>query len=62
MKPMENTETIKLKSEGFLLRCTDPENCGQEHNEISGWETEDDRMHHYGCDCDSCFEFYRSLK
>lgn len=59
---MENTCIIKLKSGGFLLLCTDPENCDLEHNEISGWEREEDRMHHYGCDCDDCFNFYRSLK
>lgn len=58
---MENTKVIKLRY-GEMLLCTDPENCNLEHNEIPGCTDESDRLHHYGCDCDSCLEFYRSLK
>ena len=33
-----------------VLRCPDPENCTEMHN-----ENEDDNVpHHYGCDCPSC--------
>lgn len=33
------------------------ENCQKEHNPLPGYE-----RHHYGCDCDGCIEWYRSLK
>lgn len=54
---------IKLKSGGYLLLCTDPENCAQEHIEVDhGSSPEFFESHHYGCDCWGCVEFYRSLK
>ena len=31
----------------------DSANCDELHN---------DNGHHYGCECDGCMEFYRSLK
>jgi len=56
---MKNTRVIKLRY-GQMLQCTDPENCDLEHNEIPGWDADDDRLHHCGCDCDACLEFYRT--
>lgn len=50
---------MKLKGGGYLLLCTDPDHCAKEHTDI---ETMTDEMHHYGCDCSCCLEFYRSLK
>ncbi len=37
--------------------CKNPEECPKEHNPDDGYET-----HHYGCECDGCIEWYRSLK
>lgn len=44
--------------------CSDPDNCDEEHNEITGWDSGDpDRMHHYGCECDECMLYvYLHLK
>ncbi len=38
--------------------CQDPEHCDEEHNEIRGWDTDPERMHHYGCGCDECCRYY----
>lgn len=42
----------------IVLTCNDPENCSEEHNEIAGWENDNDRMHHYGCECTDCMLYY----
>lgn len=46
--------TIKMQ----MLPCLDPDHCEYLVNDIP-WL---DPPHHAGCDCDICFEFYRSLK
>lgn len=37
--------------------CYD-EDCAKDHNPVD----DDEAQHHYGCECDLCLEFYRSLK
>lgn len=37
--------------------CEDIEQCKKEHNPHEEYET-----HHYGCECEGCLEWYRSLK
>lgn len=37
--------------------CKTPEECFKEHNPNDEYET-----HHYGCECEGCIEWYRSLK
>lgn len=41
-----------------IIRCPDPDNCEFDLDHI---ETSDG-LHHYGCECSECVEFYRSLK
>lgn len=44
-----------------IMICTvfdDPDSdCQTEHNPLPGYED-----HHYGCECDGCIEWYRTLK
>ena len=35
----------------------DMDECQEEHNPFPGYE-----HHHYGCECDGCLDWYRSLK
>jgi len=41
----------------LYLPCENPNHCEGDVNPTDDWPP-----HHYGCDCDSCMEFYRSLK
>ena len=44
----------------YIAICThddDEEECPKEHNPLPGYE-----HHHYGCECDGCVRWYRSLK
>ncbi len=50
----KNNQKIKLATGGYMMICTDPENCDEEHNEILA----NDFLHHYGCDCDDCARYY----
>lgn len=52
---MNKTSTNYLP---VILQCSDPENCGLDHNEIDHWETDIDQRHHYGCECQDCMLFY----
>jgi len=38
--------------------CTNPDECEEEHNEITGWEWEEGRAHHLGCPCSDCMLYY----
>lgn len=53
---MISPEEQKFKETG-TWECLDPENCELSHNEENP-----DGLHHYGCECDWCMEFYWNLK
>lgn len=42
-----------------VLRCEDPENCEELHNEEEPGTNE---SHHYGCECSWCMQVYWYLK
>ena len=46
-------QTIEIR----VLLCLDPDKCDGELT-----ETDANPPHHYGCDCDECIDYYRSLK
>lgn len=56
---MKNTKTTPYRYGGYVLECTceNIDECEEEHNQRPGNEG-----HHYGCDCDECLNFYRTLK
>jgi len=41
-----------------VIPCPDPETCDELHND----ELPNGEIHHYGCECEDCVEFYRRLK
>lgn len=46
----------------IILKCPDPENCEELHNELPLWMEQEGIAHHYGCECNECMRFYWYLK
>lgn len=45
-----------------IIVCSNPENCNEHHCERPLGMENDGVEHHYGCECEECIEYYRSLK
>lgn len=42
--------------------CQDPENCTKDHNDGAYLAWAGKELHHCGCECSDCMQFYWSLK